>query len=121
MKLGDIMSKPVFTIAPHEAADTAWKRMRENHVKHLVVMRGDDAVGVISMHDVSGPQGGGHRRMGRCVADLMSKDVVTALPTTTLKRAALLMRDRAVGCLPVAQRGRIVGIVTIGDLLSHVA
>jgi CBS domain-containing protein len=48
----------------------------------------------------------------------MSHRVVTAAPTTTIREAANLLRGHTVGCLPVLDRGRPVGIVTITDLLE---
>jgi CBS domain-containing protein len=56
--------------------------------------------------------------MGRRVADLMRPDVVKASPATDVRRAAGLMRRHGVGCLPVVDRGRLVGIVTVSDLLA---
>ncbi len=121
MQLREIMSHPVFTIRSNETANDGWDRMREQRVRHLVVMQDSKVVGVISRHDLSGPHGGGRRRMGRSVGELMSTAVVMATPATTVKRAALLMRDRAIGCVPIVQRGRVIGIVTISDLLARVA
>jgi CBS domain-containing protein len=51
------------------------------------------------------------------VADLMSDDVVSVEDTDTVRDAANLMRGRGFRCLPVMRKGRLVGIVTISDLL----
>jgi CBS domain-containing protein len=48
----------------------------------------------------------------------MTRHVVTVEPSTTVKRAANLMRGRSIGCVVVANRGRVVGIVTVADLLE---
>jgi CBS domain-containing protein len=48
----------------------------------------------------------------------MTRRVVTVPPATTLRKAANLMRGRSIGCLVVADRDRIVGIVTVADLLD---
>jgi CBS domain-containing protein len=48
----------------------------------------------------------------------MTKPVVTVGPTTTVRRAANLMRGRSLGCVVVTDRGRVVGIVTAADLLE---
>ena len=48
----------------------------------------------------------------------MTAPVVTVTPTTTVRRAANLMRGRSIGCLVVTDRGRIAGIVTVADLLE---
>jgi CBS domain-containing protein len=117
MKLRDIL-RPAPVIAPHESAATAWDRMHELGADHLVVVRGEEMVGVLSRHDLGGPAGGGHRRMGRHVADLMKTDVVSASPATDVKQAAVLMRRHGVGCLPVVERSKLVGLVTVSDLLA---
>ena len=48
----------------------------------------------------------------------MTRQVVTVSPTTPIRRAANVMRDHAIGCLVVVKVGRIVGIVTVADLLE---
>ena len=48
----------------------------------------------------------------------MSRDVVTVEPTTTVRQAANLMRGRYLGCLPVVDGGKLVGMVTTSDLLE---
>jgi acetoin utilization protein AcuB len=49
----------------------------------------------------------------------MTEQVVSAAPQTTLRQAANLMRGRTVGCLPVMDDGRVVGIVTVTDILEQ--
>ena len=51
----------------------------------------------------------------------MTRDAVTIEPQATLRRAAGTMRGRAVGCLPVVDHGKLVGIVTTSDLLDALA
>jgi CBS domain-containing protein len=91
--------------------------MRTRAIRHLVVTDASGVVGVLSERDAGGRQGAPVRR-NRTVAELMTGRVVTVPPTTTLKRAANLMRGRSIGCLVVIQRKRIVGIVTVADLLD---
>jgi CBS domain-containing protein len=118
MIVRDIMDRRPPKAAPEEGAGVAWERMRELGVDHLVVVRGERVVGVLSRHDLAGPSGGSHRRMGRCVADLMHGDVVTATPAASVRRAASLMRRRGVGCIPVVERDKLVGLVTVSQLLG---
>jgi CBS domain-containing protein len=109
--------RPV-TASPDEAAGSAWERMHALRTDHLVVMREGQVVGVVSRHDLGGPAGGTHRRMGRRIGDLMHGDVVVVSPAASVRRAAMLMRKHAIGCLPVVERDRLVGIVTVGQLLA---
>ena len=48
----------------------------------------------------------------------MTTHVVTVEPTTTVRKAANLMRGRSIRCVVVTERGRVVGIVTVTDLLE---
>lgn len=111
------MSSPVETIEAGEPAEVAWNRMRVRRIHHLVVIEEGKAVGVLSAQDLSGPRGVALRWAGTA-GELMTSPIVTAAPTMTVRQAANLLRGRVVGCLPVVDRGTIVGIVTIIDLLE---
>ena len=118
MKVREILHGEPPTAAPDESASSAWERMHEERVNHLVVLKAGRVVGLVSKDDLSGPAGGSHRRMGRRVADLMRREVPTVSPETDLRRAVTRMRRSAVVCLPVVDRGRLVGAVTVSDLLT---
>jgi acetoin utilization protein AcuB len=118
MRLQEIMSKEVLTVPPTESADDAWERLWRAKIHHLVVMDGGRVVGILSDRDLGGARGAPVRR-GCCVGDLMNASVVAATPTTTLRQAANLMRGRSIGSLPVVDKGRLQGIVTVSDLLAQ--
>ncbi len=118
MKVAEILHTDVPTASPSEMASTAWETMNERETDYLVVVRDGAVVGLVSRSDLGGPKGGAHRRMGRRIADLMHREVVTATPGTDVRRAASLMRRHRLGCLPVVQRHRLVGVVTVSDLLA---
>jgi acetoin utilization protein AcuB len=109
--MNEIMSGPVTCIEPSATADAAWNEMRLRSTHHLVVTHGSEIVGVISSRDLTD-------RRNRLVAELMSRDVVTVDPTTTVHKAANLLRGRYIGCLPIVDKGKLVGIVTTSDLLE---
>lgn len=119
MRLADIMSSPVETIDVDESAENAWNRMQSKKIHHLVVMQGGEAAGVISARDLSGPRGVALRWAGS-VEELMSPQIVTASPETTVREAANLLRGRNIGCLPILRGRKVVGIVTITDLIELV-
>lgn len=58
-------------------------------------------------------------RRNRAVRELMSAEVASAVPHTTLRQAANLMRGRLIGSLPVVEGGRVVGIVTATDVFDE--
>jgi acetoin utilization protein AcuB len=117
MRVQDVMTKGVKTIAATVAAEDAWNGMRLNRIHHLVVARGQRILGVLSDRDAGGRRGASVR-VNSAVADLMTAPVVTVEPTATVRQAANLMRDRSIGCLVVVESGRAIGIVTVSDLLQ---
>ena len=115
MRIQDVMSKNVVSVPEETGVAVARERLRSEEIDHLVVIDGKRVVGVVAGKDVL--------RAGddRPLSDVMSRDVVTIEPEATLRRAAGVMRGRAVGCLPVVSGGRLVGIVTTSDLLTALA
>jgi CBS domain-containing protein/ribosome-associated translation inhibitor RaiA len=118
MRLQEIMNTRVATIGPDETAANAWSRMQNRRIRHLVVTEEEHMVGVISERDLGGRNGAGIRRH-RAVRDLMTPRAASAVPGTTLRQAANLMRGRLIGSLPVVEDGRVVGIVTATDVLEE--
>ena len=117
MRVAELMKPRVETVSVGESAEVARQRMRQKRIRHLVVTSGRDVVGVVSDRDLE--EAGSLRRV-QTVGEVMTSPVVTARPETTLRQAANLLRGRAIGCLPVLENGRLVGIVTTTDLLELV-
>ena len=119
MRVQDVMTTGVKTIAPTTAAEDAWNMMRLNRIHHLVVTKANRVVGVLSDRDAGGRRGSAVR-VDSSVADLMTAPAVTVEPTTTVRQAANVMRGRSIGCLIVVESGHAIGIVTVSDLLELV-
>ena len=117
MRVSELMTEQVRTVPPSMSAEAAWELMGRERIHHLVVKSGAAIVGVLSDRDAGGPNGASVRA-GATVGELMTRDVVTVEPETTVRRAANLMRGRSIGCLPVVTDRRAVGIVTVSDLLG---
>jgi acetoin utilization protein AcuB len=115
MRVRDVMSTGVETIDAGCAVALARDLMKSRRFRHLVVLCGGRIAGVVSERDIdrvdaSIPVG--------AVRDAMSRDVVTLASDATLADAAKLLRGHAIGCLPVLEGARLVGIVTVSDLLD---
>ncbi len=119
MRLGEIMTREVKTATPGESAEEAYQRMRLHRIRHLVVMDGKRLVGIVSERDLGGSRGASVRA-GRTVEEVMAGQVALATPDTTIRQAANLLRGRTIGCLPVLEDSKLVGIVTVTDLLELV-
>lgn len=117
MRLSEIMATPVHTIDIDDEAEVAWDRMRLHRTHHLVVVEDGAIAGIVSDRDLGGPRGA-PALLNRRVRDVMTWNAVTARPTTTVREAANILRGRAIGCLPVVERGTLKGIVTTTDLLE---
>jgi CBS domain-containing protein len=115
MRLVDIMSTPLEIIGAEARADDAREKMARLGLRHLAVMGKDRAIaGVLSDRDLA------RGARGQTVGELMTRQVITAPPDATVRRAANLLRGHNIGCLPIVDRGRPVGIVTVSDLLELV-
>ena len=119
MRVRDLMTRDVETVGPELAAAEAWRRMRQRRIRHLVVMRRGEPCGIVSERDLGGARGESVRRAAT-VAELMTPLAVTVDPGATVRQAANLMRGRVIGCLPVVDGSKLVGIVTTSDLLEMV-
>jgi CBS domain-containing protein len=106
------------TASVEESASVAWDRMHELDVDYLVVQQAGRVVGMLSRYDLRGPSGGTHRRMGRRVGDLMQRDFAVTTPGMAVRRLVARMRRQRIECVPVMERNRLVGIVTVWDLLA---
>jgi len=118
--LGDIMGTNLVSAEPQEAASVAWSRMQRRKVRHLLVMENGRLRGIVSAGDLGGRSRSG-QRAGRMVEDVMTTGIISAETDTTLEQAADLIGKKRIGCLPVADGGQIVGIVTATDVFDELA
>jgi CBS domain-containing protein len=109
----------VVTIGPTDTLKSAADQMRAHNIAALVVKSGA-AVGLISdreiVHTVSR---NGERALHMAVLELVTHPAITIAPDDTLKRAMSLMTQHRVRHLPVIANGKLVGIVSIGDVVRH--
>jgi CBS domain-containing protein len=120
-QLLDRKGREVFSIAPAASVLEAIRMMAERHVGALLVMQGNTLSGIVSERDYA-------RKvilMGRSsadtpVRDIMTTPVLTVQPETTVEKCMQLMTERRVRHLPVTDGGRVIGMVSIGDLVKAV-
>ncbi len=117
-----LAGKPdVYSIDPDATVLDALKRLEEKNVGALLVMKGDRLVGIFSERDYA-------RRMilhGRssketAVREVMTSQVFTISPDATAGECMVHMTDRHIRHLPVLEGGRIVGVISIGDVVRVV-
>ena len=110
----------VFTISPDATVAESAARLHERRVGAMVVMdRSDQIVGIVSERDiVRSLASEGTQSLSGPVSACMSANVIFAEPNETVDALLARMTDRRIRHLPVCRAGRLVGIVSIGDLVK---
>jgi CBS domain-containing protein len=111
----------VFSIAPDAPVLEAIKHMAEHRVGALLVMRGDQLIGVVSERDYARKvilQGRSSSQTA--VSDIMSSEPVTVGPDTDVVDCMRLCTDGRIRHLPVVEGKQVVGVISIGDLVKAV-
>ncbi|MGO9611421.1 MAG: CBS and ACT domain-containing protein [Dissulfurispiraceae bacterium] len=126
MFVSDWMTKIVFTVTPDEHVSDAVKLMKEVGIKHLPVVKDERLKGIISDRDIKEftPSKATtldvyelHYLLAKTkVKEVMKSNVVTIPPDTPVEEAAMTMHDRRIGCLPVLEDDRLVGIISDSDI-----
>jgi CBS domain-containing protein len=111
----------VYAIAPEAPVLDAIRQMAERRVGALVVMKGETLSGIVSERDYARKvilQGRSSAQTA--VADIMSGEPLTIAPDTDVFDCMRLCTERRVRHLPVVEDGRVVGVISIGDLVKAV-
>ena len=122
------MARDLLTATPDTPLHVASRRMSERSVRHLLVVDRQDArqlVGLVSTHDLflaaeSGVLPSSPAAVDRddqTVGAIMTSHPRSIASTTSIAEAARILRDQKFGCLPVVDRGELVGILTEHDIL----
>ncbi|HEX4709375.1 CBS domain-containing protein [Phenylobacterium sp.] len=109
----------VFTVGPGETIAAVAALLHSRRVGALVVLDAERVVGIVSERDVvRGLAERGAAALGQSVSGVMTRDVQFAQPGETVDSLLSRMTDRRIRHLPVCQKERLVGIVSIGDLVK---
>ncbi len=124
------MTRKVVTIGPEENLQDARKKMDENRIRHLPVVKQDNTViGIITDRDVRSALPSVFstclndpvemERISRLtVEDVMTKDPITISPMNTLEDALMMMHQMRKGAFPVVdEKGKLKGIISTRDLI----
>ena len=111
----------VCSITPEATVYEALEQMADKDIGALVVMDGSDLVGLVSERDYARKvllHGRSSREMK--VHEIMSRPAVTVNPMTTVDQCMRRMTDERCRHLAVVQGERVVGVVSIGDLVNWI-
>jgi CBS domain-containing protein len=120
-QLLDRKGRARYSVEPQDPVLKAIQIMAERHVGALLVMKADELVGIVSERDYA-------RKvilLGRSsaetpVSQIMSSPVLTVSPRHSVQECMEIMTEHRVRHLPVVDSGRVVGVVSIGDLVKAV-
>jgi CBS domain-containing protein len=111
----------IHAITPDEPVLDAIKRMAEHGIGALLVMRGNELVGIVSERDYARKVIlKGRSSAATPVAEIMGTPLLTVGPGDTVETCMRLCTDQRVRYLPVVDDGKLVGLVSLGDLVKAV-
>jgi CBS domain-containing protein len=114
-RVSDTMTRDPVTVTPNDTLEHARTLMRLGRIRHLPVVDAGVLKGLISQRDVL------YARASK-VAEVMVREPLTTVPSHPLRKAARLMFQKKIGCLPVVSAdGRLLGIITEADFVRFAA
>jgi CBS domain-containing protein len=140
MKVGEIMTKEVYTIGPAQTLKECAEVMNRHHANGLVVMEDGKPIGVITkadifkailprypdiiederhMTDLEYIEERAHKLYEMKVREIMGTPPITASSDMPIIRAGSQMILRRVKQVPVVDKERLIGIITLTDIINH--
>ncbi|MEV4723629.1 CBS domain-containing protein [Micromonospora humida] len=115
--VGEFMTTRLVTMDGNDTLAAAAQEMRDSAIGDVVVTNGDDVVGIVTDRDITVRGVAADLDPNRTrLQEITSRDVITVSQYDDAVAAADLMRTYAVRRLPVVDDGRLVGLVSMGDL-----
>ncbi len=121
MRVSEIMTNAAVTDRPDDTLSEAASKMWRQQTGSLLVIDGEDLVGILTERDVLKAVATGANLTDTRLSEVMTKDLVTVGPQTSLREAAKVMADRWIRHLPVMDGGKLVGVVSQRDLAGVLA
>jgi len=124
----DFMTVPATTISQDALLIDAALLLRSTGIRHLPIVEGERLVGIITDRDIqrcapsvlggTTPEQYNSLLQRTPLAKVMVRNPLFVSPETRLSEAAALLIEYKYGCLPVVEQGRVVGMLTVIDMLS---
>jgi CBS domain-containing protein len=111
----------VYAVPPDAKIVDALKLMAERNIGALVVLEGDRLAGIFSERDYARKlvlQGKSSADVP--IRDIMTSDVITIEPSRTVEECMALVTSKRIRHLPVVENDRLIGLISIGDLVKEV-
>lgn len=128
MNVGKRMMRNPVCVDENDSMKKAMDLLKERGIRHLPVLKGDRLVGIVSERDIKQAQPSPATALEIreiyylldkvTIKQIMTRRPYTISPSAPIEEAALIMREKKIGCLPVVENGRLVGILTETDILD---
>jgi len=113
----DEKGSSVHTVVPELSVFDCAKKMNDLNIGALLVMQADKIEGLVSERDIIRKLISCNCEVGKFkVGDIMTKTLLTVSPDTTVGEAMQLVTEKRFRHLPVVENGKLLGIISIGDL-----
>jgi CBS domain-containing protein len=120
-QLLDEKGHSVITVGSNETVFDAIRKMAEENIGSLVVCEGTKVIGIITeRHYARNVFLEGRALPSTRVGDVMETPVLFARPDLTAEECMAVMIDKRVRHLPVIDEGKLIGIISIGDLVKNI-
>ena len=117
MLVGQIMSQKIVTISPDKRVGQALTLMQKHQIRHVPVMAHDRMVGWITSRDLREVLLASMLEEIK-VGDVMVQAPISVTPDTEVEEAARLIHEHKIGGMPVMEDDKLVGVITMMDLIS---
>jgi CBS domain-containing protein len=121
MNIANILARKgsmAVTVLPEQSIREALGLLERHNIGALIAVQGESPVGILSERDIVREAARNERFFTLTVADLMTRDVITGQPHDDLLTVAHTMTERRIRHLPVVDKDRLVGMVSIGDVVK---
>ena len=121
MNIANILARKgsmAVTVLPEQSIREALALLALHNIGALVAVQGDHPVGILSERDIVREAARNEGFLARTVADLMTRNVITGQPHDDLLTVAHTMTERRIRHLPVVDQDRLIGMVSIGDVVK---
>ena len=117
VKVGDVMTRQFVSVSPDTPAAKCAREMMAKHVGSLIVKDNQHLKGIITEGDIIKSIAANKNLSKTKASDIMTKNVVSVSPSEDMYNALAKMKGKNVRWLPVTIKGRVIGMLTVRDIL----
>ncbi|MGH2739018.1 MAG: CBS domain-containing protein [Actinomycetota bacterium] len=116
MNVADIMTKDVKTVDSGQSFADVAKVLQDNRISSVIVMGNGEPAGIVTERDIVNLVAEGADPTQARVGERMTTDLATVGPGADITEAGRIMAERGIRHLPVVEKGKLSGIISIRDL-----